>query len=197
MKQPTIAEVAGRELVWVQVAIAKPEYKLYADGRVIASLFGNRGQCMNQSWTFKRKGWFHRRAIVRAPASNVNAAVCNWSRQEGGVLVLPDSRTFHFAAAADCSPVRYDWIDSDGKPLARFQTREGLDLSEASVEIKRKAVRVTELPLLVVLGQYLVTLFAARHRDVPDVWTVLDLIDIPWPSLPELPDIPGLPDIDW
>lgn len=182
MIPPALAEVVGQELIWVQPKISKPDYELRAAGTVVASLHGQCGESQHHSWTFKLEGWFRRRVIVHAPDSVVDAAVFRWRWAEGGTLELPEGRILHFGVAKNSSPPRFDWLAPDGTPLVHFQTRAGFDVSEALVEIEQEAARLSELPLLVVLGQYLAVLFAMRHGDVPEVLTV-------WDTLPSFPDV--------
>ena len=198
MIPPTIAEVAGQELIWVQPMLSRPDYELRAAAIVVASLRGHRGESANRSWTFKREGRLRRRVTVHAADSDLTAAVFRWRRAEGGTMELPEGRILHFGAAQGTSSLRCDWLEPDGKPLVHFQTRAGFDMSEALVEIEHDAAQLPELPLLVVLGEYLTVLFAARRGDVPNVWSVWDTIPFTWPDfdLPSLPDLPDLPDFD-
>jgi hypothetical protein len=177
-----LAELAGQELIWVQPKVSKPDYELRAAGTVVASLRGRCGESEHQSWTFKLEGWFRRRVTVHAPNSFAAAAAFRWRREEGGTLELPEGRLLHFGVAKNSSPARFDWLESDGTPLVHFQTRAGFDASEALVEIEPEAAGLLELPLLVVLGEYLAVLFAMRHGGAPDVLSV-------WNTLPSFPDV--------
>jgi hypothetical protein len=171
-------------LIWVQPKFSKPDYELRAGDTVVGILHGDRGEFENQSWAFKLEGWFRRRVTVHALDSGVHAAVFRWRWAEGGTLELPEGRILHFGVVKNSSPLRYDWLDPDGTSLVHFQTRVGFDISEALVEMEQAAARHSELPLLVVLGEYLAVLFAMRYGAVPnpspDVWDTL----------------PGFPDLD-
>jgi len=177
-----LAEVRGQELIWVQPKASKPDYELRAAGTVVASLRGRCGECEHHSWTFKLEGWFRRRVTVHAPDSVADGAVFRWRREEGGTLGLRQGRILHFGVGKNSSPPRFDWLEPDGTPLVHFQTRAGFDASEGLVEIEPEAARLLELPLLVVLGEYLTVLFAMRHGGAPDVLSV-------WDSLPSFPDV--------
>jgi hypothetical protein len=190
-----LAEVAGQELAWVQPKVGKPEYELRAAGTVVASLRGRRGESDHHEWTFKLQGWFRRRVAVYTPDSDAAVAVFRWRRAEGGTMELPDGRPLHFGPAKNSSPPRWDWLEPDGTPLVHFQTRPGFDLSEGLVEIEQEAAHISELTLLVLLGEYLAVLFAARYYGGSG-WSDWDPIDLNGPAFPDLSDLPGLPDFD-
>lgn len=177
-----LAEVAGQELIWVRPAMSRPDYELRAAGTVLATLRGHLGESEHHSWTFKREGWFRRRVTVHALDSDVDVGVFRWRWAEGGTLELPDGKTLHFGAAKNSSPLRCEWRETDGTPLVRYQTRPGFDMSEALVEIEQEAAAHSDLPLLVVLGEYLTVLFAARRGEVPNVTSVWDM------AFPDFPD---------
>ncbi len=185
---PTIAEVAGQELIWVQRKVSRPDYELRATGTVVASLQGDRGESEHHSWTFKLEGRLRRRVTVYEPDSDVDSAMFRWRRAEGGTMELPEGRILRFGPAENSSPPRWDWLEPDGTPLVHFHTRAGFDMSEGLVEIVHGAAGLSELPLLVVLGEYLAVLFATRHSGVPNVWPdVWDAIAFNWPDF-SLPD---------
>jgi hypothetical protein len=119
---------------------------------------------------------------VQAPDSVADGAVFRWRRDEGGTLKLTEGRIHHFGVAKDSLPPRLDWLEPDGTPLVHFQTRAGCDASEGLVEIEQEAATLLELPLLVVLGEYLAVLFAKRHGGAPDVLSV-------WDTLPSFLDV--------
>lgn len=101
-------------------------------------------------------------------------------------MELAEGRILNFGTAKNSSPPRCDWLQPDGTPLVRFQTRAGFDMSEGLVEIQQEVAGLSELPLLVVLGEYLAVRFAARRGDAPNVWSVWDTIAFQWPDFPEL-----------
>jgi hypothetical protein len=66
-----INELAGGELVWVQLARLKQEFELRAGDDVIATLRWQRSslaiaETADQSWTFKREGFWHPHRHVSA-----------------------------------------------------------------------------------------------------------------------------------
>jgi hypothetical protein len=177
-----LAEVAGQDLIWVQPKVSKPEYELRAATTVVTSLRGSCGECEGHSWTFKLEGWLRRRVTVQAPDPVADGAVFRWRRADGGTLDLPEGRILHIGVAQDSLPPRFDMLEPDGTPLVHFQTRAGCDASERLVEIEKEAATLFELPLLVVLGEYLAVLLAKRHGGAPDVLSV-------WDTLPSLLEV--------
>jgi hypothetical protein len=55
---------------------------------------------------------------------------------------------------------QWDWLDAANKPLVHFKSRQGLLNLEGQVEIEPQAAASPDVPLLVVLGWYLLVLFA-------------------------------------
>lgn len=158
-----INEVATGELVWVQPARLKQEFELRAGDEVVGSLRFERsslatGEAADQSWTFKREGFWHPRITVRVPGSDVNIALFSPGWAGGGTLDL-DGRQMRFVAA-NFWHSQWDWVDAQNKPLVHFKSHQGLLKTEGQVEIQTEAIQSPDLPLLVVLGWYLLVLFA-------------------------------------
>jgi hypothetical protein len=160
----TIREVAGQELVWVQPARMKQNFELRAGDEVVATLRWERsslatGETSEQTWTFKREGFWHPRITLRVPGSNDNMALFNPGWTGGGTLEFPQGRTLHFGAA-NFWRSEWVWAETKDTPLVRFKSRQGLLKTEGQVEIDPSAAESPDLALLVVLGWYLLILFA-------------------------------------
>ena len=160
----TIREVAGQELVWVQPARMKQSFELRAGDEVVATLRWERsslatGETAGQQWTFKREGFWHPRITVRVPGSDDNVALFNPGWTGGGTLELAQGRTLHFGAA-NFWRSEWAWEEKKDSPLVRFKSHPGLLKTEGQVEIEASAAESSDLPLLVVLGWYLLILFA-------------------------------------
>jgi hypothetical protein len=160
-----IGEVAGQDLVWVQPARSKQAFELHASDDVVATLQFERsslasGESGEQKWTFKREGFWHPQVTVRIPGSDANVAVFKPAWTGGGTLDLPQGRTLHFGAA-NFWHSQWDWSDvASQAPLVHFKSHAGLLRMEGQVDVETTAVSYPELPLLVVLGWYLLILFA-------------------------------------
>jgi hypothetical protein len=159
----TIREAAGKELTWVQPARTQQAFELQAGDEVVASLRFERtslaiGEADGHRWTFKREGFWHPRVTVRVPDSDDNTAIFQPSWSGGGTLELP-GRILRFGAA-NFWHSQWDWQEGDKQLLVHFKSHHGFMKMEGQVEIEPEAVALSELSLLVVLGWYLLVLFA-------------------------------------
>jgi hypothetical protein len=159
----TINEVATGELVWVQPARLKQEFELHASDEVVGTLRFERsslaiGETADQRWTFKREGFWHPRITVRVQGSDANVALFSPGWAGGGTLDL-GGRQLRFVAA-NLWHSQWDWVDAQNKPVVHFKSHQGLLKTEGQVEIETEAIQSPDLPLLVVLGWYLLVLFA-------------------------------------
>ena len=164
MRVRTIAEVADQELVWIQPARLTQSFELQASDEVVATLEFQRaslasGETADQRWTFKREGFWHPQVTVRVPDSDANVAVFKPAWTGGGTLEIPQGRQLRFGAA-NFWHSQWDWSDASNQPLVHFKSHAGLFKMEGEVDIESGAVSLPELPLLVVLGWYLLILFA-------------------------------------
>jgi hypothetical protein len=160
-----ITDVAGQELVWVQPARLRQDFELRASNDVVATLRFERatlasGETAENRWTFKREGFWHPQVTVRVRDSDANAAVFIPAWTGGGTLELPQGRLLRFGAA-NFWRSQFGWSDSAGKPLVHFKSHQGLLKMEGQVDIETGALADPELPLLVVLGWYLLVLSAS------------------------------------
>ena len=161
----TIAGFADQELVWVQPARLKQAFELRASDDVVATLQFERASLATaesgeQRWTFKRQGFWHPQVTIRLPDSEDNLAVFKPAWMGGGILDLSGGRSLRFGAA-NFWHSQWDWSDvASQSPLVHFKSRQGLLKTEGQVDIEATAITYPELPLLVVLGWYLLILFA-------------------------------------
>jgi hypothetical protein len=161
----SLAEVRGQDLVWVQPARSKQAFELRASDDVVATLEFERSslasaETAGQKWTFKREGFWHPQVTIRVPGSDSNVAVFKPAWTGGGSLELSEGRLLRFGAA-NFWHSQWDWSDvASQAPLLHFKSHAGLLRMEGQVDIETAAVTYPELPLLVVLGWYLLILFA-------------------------------------
>jgi hypothetical protein len=160
----TIGELSGQELIWTQPARTKQAFELRAGDEVVGRLVFERsslatGAAGAARWTFKREGFWHPQVTVRTTGSDVNAAVFKPSWGGGGTLELAPDRQVSFGSA-NFWHSQWDWRSADGKPLVHFKSHQGLLKMEGQVDIETDAASFPDLPLLVVLGWYLLILFA-------------------------------------
>lgn len=142
-------------------------FELHAGDTVVATLRFEHasltvGEGDGHRWTFKREGFLHPRVTVRLPDSNDNAATFQASWSGGGSLELPD-RVLRFGAA-NFWHSQWDWQDGDKHSLVHFKNQHGFLKMEGHVVIEPGAAAVPELPLIVVLGWYLLAWRRRRRR---------------------------------
>lgn len=160
----TIAEVADQGLIWKQPTRTKQAFELHAGDEVVGTLIFQRsslvtGLTADRQWTFKREGFWHPQVTVRAPGSDLNVALFKPSWGGGGTLELGPGGQLSFGAA-NFWHSQWDWQSSDGKPLVHFKSHQGVLKIDGDVDVEADAVGRPDLPLLVVLGWYLLILFA-------------------------------------
>jgi hypothetical protein len=125
-------------------------------------------ECDSDRWTFKRVGFFNPRVTIRQEGTEVDRGIYTpkWSGASG-TLQMADGTSYQWRSA-NFWATRMEWSDSTGKALVTF--RSGVDNSkfsdvfktQATLEFSPEARPASELPLLVLLGWYLVIL---HHED--------------------------------
>jgi hypothetical protein len=160
----SIRDVAGGELDWVQPARTKQAFELHSGDEVVGTLVWARmslaaGETADGSWTFKREGFWHPRVTVRLAGSEDNLALFSPNWGGGGTLDIVGGQQLRFGSA-NFWHSQWDWLDASDKPLVHFKSRQGLFKLEGQVEIAADASTSPDVPMLVVLGWYLLVLFA-------------------------------------
>jgi hypothetical protein len=158
-----ITDLIGSRLEWLQPSALRMHYELRAGEELAASLrfrssFGSfaTAESADGCWTFKRVGFWQTRVTIRSCDSDDNVAVFRnntWS--EGGTLEFPDGA--RLLANTDFWQSRYEFKTETGERLVEFETGGLIHLS-AKVEIARGAATMRELPLVIMLGWYLVVM---------------------------------------
>lgn len=162
-----LVDLIDRELKWTQPAALKMQYELHAGEELAARLafrssFGSfaMGQSADGCWTFKRAGFFQTRVTIRVCNEETDIAVFRnntWSG--GGSLELRGGRKL--LATTNLWQTNLEFKTESGETLIRFKSGGVIHLS-ALVEIQPTAAGLTELPLLVMLGWYLIVMM---HMD--------------------------------
>lgn len=167
-----IAELAGQELKWVQPSALKMIFELRtapagaADTQLAGvlrfrSAFGTyaTAESGDGCWTFKRVGFFQTHVAIRACQSEAEVGEFRnntWSG--GGTLTLPDRQEYY--ATTNFWQTRFQFQTEPGDPLVRFKTGGLLHLS-SQVEILPAARFLPDMPLMVLLGWYLIIMMQA------------------------------------
>jgi len=163
-----VADLSGLLLKWEQPSLLKMGYELRTgDGELVATLqfrssFGSFATADSPygCWTFKRVGFWQTKATVRSCGSDDDIAIfTNNTWSGGGTLEFSDGRTFR--ATTNFWRTKLGFETEAGEKLIEFQTSGLLHLS-ATVEIHPSFSTDGELPLLVMLGFYLIVMM---HSD--------------------------------
>lgn len=157
-----LAEYVEQELKWVQPAGSKMEYELRAGDEVIAALrfrssFGSFATATSAdgTWTFKRVGFFQTKVTIRAAESDTDLAVFeNNTWKSGGTLKFPNGR--EFLANTNFWANQWNFATESGEPLISYRKISGVIHLSSAVEIHPLAKGMPEMPLMVMLGWYLI-----------------------------------------
>jgi hypothetical protein len=156
-----IAELAGRDLKWLQPSALKREFELRSGSELVATLvfrsaWGTFATAKSGegSWTFKRVGFWQNKASIRRPGSETDLALFKdntWST--GGTLAFPGGRKFRATTNIWDTELAFKTESED--LLMRFKYG-GVFRKSADVEITELGQASPELPLFVLFGWYLV-----------------------------------------
>jgi hypothetical protein len=173
-----IADRSDQSLKWEQPSALTMHYELSAGSKVAATLrfrtpFGSfaTAESADGCWTFKRVGFWRTKVTVRPCGSEGDfASFRNNTWTGGGTLELADGRTFR--ATTNFWQTKFGFETESGETLIQFQTGGFLHLS-ATVEIHPNGINIRELPLMVMLGCYLIVMMKtdaliAAATEVPD-----------------------------
>ncbi|HSB09859.1 MAG TPA: hypothetical protein VLM38_10275 [Blastocatellia bacterium] len=163
-----VSRLIGSNLKWVQPSAFNMHYELRTNNELAGTLsfrsaFGSfaTGESADGCWTFKRVGFFQTRVTIRLCGSDHDLATFRnntWSG--GGTLEFPDGRKL--LADTNFWQTSLQFSTESGEPLVRFNTGGMIHLS-ATIDIWPVAAALAELPLIVMLGWYLVVMM---HSDM-------------------------------
>jgi hypothetical protein len=158
----------GAELVWTKPRSSKRQFELQAaDTTIVATLAWGRGTRAHAQWgelhyKFRRQGWLRPRILVHAADSEsatedgeATTPIATFA-QRGGVLSFPDGRAFFWKKPKWMTSERL-WVDGEATELARFHPARH---TTVAVTTPPEATHRPELPLLILLGEYLIVLAA-------------------------------------
>jgi hypothetical protein len=154
-----ISENTTGELRWLKPSRRKSDYELRAGDDLVATLTWTRGsnatgQTASATYRFSRQGWLRPRILVHegdaAPTPALGEAIATFT-QRGGALTFPDGRTFLWKKPKRWTNERI-WADPAATELLRFSP------SRTQTTVTITSSTAPELPLLILLGQYLLVL---------------------------------------
>jgi hypothetical protein len=168
----TLREASGQDLVWVHPNPVTLAFELRSGSEVVATLhFAQRfssdatGEAEGNRWTFAWEGIVRPRVRVRLAGAQSDVAtvllpLLGWSGRPW-LVRFTDGRTFRWAPSG-WTDFEYVLTGADGAALLRFKrpffqpgwSRKGK--KDRLLEIAPVARSLPELPLLVMLGRYLI-----------------------------------------
>jgi hypothetical protein len=147
------------ELMWIRPQWSKLQFELRAGDSGVATLDWIRGSRALARWGesqyhFSRQGWLRPRIVVHKAPSEVPDEPLATLSYRSGSLTFAGGQTFTWKKPRWFTRVRV-WVDSAGNELVRFRPARR---SLVAVTAQPEALRQPELPLLILLGQYLIVL---------------------------------------
>lgn len=162
MKTTSDLDMTG--LKWEQPSTWRREYLLSAGEEEAASLkfhsaLGSLATAESGGgcWTFKRIGFLQTRVSIRACGDETELATFHNNWRGGGTLEFPDGRVFR--ATTNVWMTQLEWQSTEEAPLVCFHIGGVLHQS-AQVKVEPQGETLAELPLLMVLGWYLVVMMS-------------------------------------
>lgn len=162
-----ITDYAQQEMKWEQPSAFKEQYELHVGDETIAtlrfrSMWGSlaNAESLDGCWSFKRVGFFKTHVTVRPCDSEQDIAVYypnTWS--QGGTIEFPDGRKYK--ASTNFWMTKVDITDETDSVVIRYNIG-GFFRQSALVEVMPSPLRLPELPMMVMLGWYLIILM---HQD--------------------------------
>jgi hypothetical protein len=164
----TRGEDQGTGLIWTKPRWSKSRFELHAaDDTILATLTCDRGTRAQAQWgdihyQFSRQGWLRPRILVHTVDSSevraegeAGSSVATLA-QHGGPHSFPDGQSFLWKKPKWLTNERI-WVDGAATELVRFHpTRHRTVVVTTPPEV----THWPELPLLILLGQYLIVLAA-------------------------------------
>jgi len=140
------------------------EHLLESDGTEVARInFGEndgRAETADGKWSFHKHGFLNPHVLVKDLATGKQLGRFEAAMNGGGMLDLADGR--HFRFAANTWKAEWRWLATAGDELVTFDfVGYAVDGSpEGNIDIDEKGYEFAQLPMLVVLGCYLIHLIA-------------------------------------
>jgi hypothetical protein len=157
----TIQEAAPSYLSWQQPRVFREEYELWAGDELLATLWGSGGSFSAtmgakigaSEYSLGKRGFFQDLIEVREVGAVGVAAYFRQGAVEGQ-LALADNRGCRWKRMGFWNG-RWAFVDDSDRPLVSFQGRDRLFRAGCDVEIDPTALALPDLPILVILGWYL------------------------------------------
>jgi hypothetical protein len=156
----------GMKLCWVQPKACERRYELRSGQELFATLSWEVGggavataASAGSCWTFKQVGLHNRHVTVREAGTGMNVAVYRPRWLGDGSVQFSDGRVYRWRSE-DFWATHWCFHDNSGNALLSFQRRvehvsqSALFRAPALVEVHSVGLALAELPLLMLLGWY-------------------------------------------
>jgi hypothetical protein len=157
----TIRDAGPSNLSWQQPQAFKCEYELRAGDELLGSIHKTRkfGVAMEAEiggtrFMLETVGFTRSRIMVREAGAAGEPAVFQRGFFGGGQLLLPGGRSYRWKMTSFWGS-RWAFVDDSGQPLVSLRPRKRVFRTGGEVEIAPGALTLPELPMLVLLGWYL------------------------------------------
>ena len=160
---------SGADMIWTRTRALPNEWELSAGGEVIGilkwpRLFSSQaeGETTEGHWNFRGTGLLSRRTEVTDEATRACLAVFERKFGGRGEVTFPDGRRVLWTNQGWFPRVPL-FTTTDGFPIMRFPLSFGWTRKE-TLQIDETARAMQELPLLALLGRYLIVLCRRRSH---------------------------------
>ncbi len=154
---------SARGLVWIGQQSQTHTFVLQADGVGIAKLNWEKasgslatGTVDGESWTFKRIGYFSPFISIRPQGENREIARLTVNMSGIGSVQFTDGERYDWVS--NFWRAEWHWRTPSGALLVQFRRDFAIDDKAGAVEIPKEHLSTIHLPLLVILGWYLIVL---------------------------------------
>lgn len=154
---------AGNRLLWVRPSPDGKLYKLQSGDEDVAVLrweksTGSLAQAETSTgkWTLKRIGYLQPRLSVRRAGSEQDLAWFEPGVGGGGAVHLASGHIFRWSS--NFWRAEWAWVNAAGKHGVKFHRQFSEKEREGTVQIEPGVLPERELPILIVLGWYLIIL---------------------------------------
>jgi hypothetical protein len=158
-----LVDFAGKELAWIRVKDKKNRYELRHDATVIGSLVwdksGVEGELSGKRWSFNKEGFFRPRLLVREHGAPSPIAALEVGIMGSGQLSFSTGPSYRWTQRGLLSN-SWAFDDDARQTVVSFKLSSGLLTTGATVTLGEKLAEHEHAPLLVLLGWYVLVLYA-------------------------------------
>jgi hypothetical protein len=153
---PALGGHQGTEFEWVKPKWSRLRFELRAGDTVIATLDWARGRQALGRWgqaayRFGQRGWLRPRVLIwSAEARDADAPLATFEARHGA-LTLPNGRAVLWRKPRRLTR-EHIWVDDAAMEIARFRPERRRTVVGTPVALDQHP----DLPLLILLGQYLI-----------------------------------------